>query len=112
MEAAVLRKPGMRPRLPTGLGKRQHEPAGVSHSSHSPCYWEKTAQARASGRGKNPALSHINNQSTGGAYYLANPGESWLTVDNRAPTTFDQPGITITSCPTADGTPRRRHPIA
>ena len=41
MEAAVLWKAAMRPRLPTGLGKRRQEAAGVSHSSHSPCYWKR-----------------------------------------------------------------------
>src|SRR5947199_8418366 len=46
MEAAVLWKAAMRPRLPTGLGKRRQEAAGVSHSSHSPCYWEKRARGR------------------------------------------------------------------
>src|SRR5258708_19248998 len=83
MEAAVLWKAAMRPRLPTGLGKRRHEPAGVSHSSHTPCSWEKRAQARGRGRGKNPALSHINNQSPGGGSYLANRGESWAAANRR-----------------------------
>src|SRR6185503_13510856 len=46
MEAALLWKAAMRPRLPTGLGKHRHEPVGVSHSSHSPCYWEKRARGR------------------------------------------------------------------
>ena len=38
MEAAGLWKaaPKKPVRLPTALGKRRHEPAGVSHSSHSP----------------------------------------------------------------------------
>jgi len=36
MEADVLWKAAMKPRLPTGLGKRRQEAAAVSHSSHSP----------------------------------------------------------------------------
>src|ERR1700738_5361475 len=31
----------MRPRLPTGLGKRRQTAAAVSHSSHSPCHWKR-----------------------------------------------------------------------
>lgn len=43
MEAAGLWKaaPKKPARLPTALGKRRHEPAGVSHSSHSPRRWKK-----------------------------------------------------------------------
>jgi hypothetical protein len=37
MEAAVLWKAAMKPRLPTGLGKRRQTAAGVSHISHSAC---------------------------------------------------------------------------
>ena len=46
MEAAGLWKaaPKKPVRLPTALGKRRHEPASVSHSSHSPCRWKKEAQ--------------------------------------------------------------------
>ena len=36
MEAAVLWKAAMNPRLPTRLGKRRQTAAGVSHISHSP----------------------------------------------------------------------------
>lgn len=36
MEAAVMWKAAMNPRLPTRLGKRQQTAAGVSHISHSP----------------------------------------------------------------------------
>jgi len=42
MEAAVLWKAAMKPRLSTGLGKRRE--AGVSHSSHSPCCWWKKSK--------------------------------------------------------------------
>lgn len=43
MEAAGLWKaaPKKPARLPTALGKRRHEPAGVSHSSHSPRHWKR-----------------------------------------------------------------------
>jgi hypothetical protein len=37
MEADVLWKAAMKPRLPTELGKHRQEAAGVSHISHSPC---------------------------------------------------------------------------
>jgi hypothetical protein len=42
MEAAVLWKAAMRPRLPAGLGKRRKENTDVFHSSHSPCCQKKT----------------------------------------------------------------------
>jgi hypothetical protein len=38
MEADVLWKAAMKPRLPTGLGKRPPTTTRVSHISHSPCY--------------------------------------------------------------------------
>src|ERR1700738_1833883 len=34
----------MRPRLPTGLGKRRQTAAAVSHSSHSPCHWKRDSK--------------------------------------------------------------------
>lgn len=40
MEGAVPWKAAMKPRLPTGLGKRRQTTADVSHTSHSP-YDEK-----------------------------------------------------------------------
>jgi hypothetical protein len=41
MEADVLWKAAMKPRLHTGLGKRPPTTTRVSHISHSPCYKEK-----------------------------------------------------------------------
>jgi hypothetical protein len=41
MEADVLWKAAMKPRLPTGLGKRRQEAAGVFHIFHSPCQRRK-----------------------------------------------------------------------
>jgi hypothetical protein len=41
MEADVLWKAAMKPRLPTGLGKRPPTTTRVSHISHSPCYKKK-----------------------------------------------------------------------
>jgi hypothetical protein len=38
MEADVLWKAAMRPRLPTGLGKRPPTTTRVFHISHSPCH--------------------------------------------------------------------------
>src|SRR5258708_15899237 len=81
MEAAVLWKAAMRPRLPTGLGKRRQEAAAVSHSSHSPCYWKKRAQGKGRG-GANPAPPHINKQSTGGVFCLPTRGEIWGPLTN------------------------------
>jgi len=43
MESAVLWKAAMRPRLPTGLGKRRQKAVAVSHSSHSPYHWKQKA---------------------------------------------------------------------
>ena len=50
METAVLWKAAMKPRLPTGLGKRRHEPAAVSHSSHSPRHQKKRANQKSGDR--------------------------------------------------------------
>jgi hypothetical protein len=47
MEADVLWKAAMRPRLATGLGKRRQEAAGVFHISHSPCQRPKNRAASA-----------------------------------------------------------------
>src|SRR5258708_36242404 len=85
MEAAVLWKAAMRPRLPTGLGKRRQEAAAVSHSSHSPCYWKKRAQGKGRGGGKHPP-PHINNQSTGGVIIWPTGGEGgWAFAPGRVP---------------------------
>jgi hypothetical protein len=49
MEAAGLWKaaPKKPAHLPTALGKRRHEPVGVSHISHSPCHGNGTAELKA-----------------------------------------------------------------
>src|SRR5713101_5511667 len=65
MEAAVLWKAAMRPRLPTGLGKRRQEPAGVSHSSHSPCYWKREPRAKAEAGQTTLRLTSITNPQGG-----------------------------------------------
>jgi hypothetical protein len=55
MEADVLWKAAMRPRLPTGLGKRPPTATRVSHSSHSPYHYKK----RPDQRDQTPAASAI-----------------------------------------------------
>jgi hypothetical protein len=54
MEADVLWKAAMRPRLPTGLGKRPPTTTRVSHRSHSPYRWKKKARQRKT----KPQLQH------------------------------------------------------
>jgi hypothetical protein len=41
MEAAVLWKAAMKPRLSTGLGKRPRTATRVFHTFHSPCYQKR-----------------------------------------------------------------------
>src|SRR5437763_5293170 len=89
MEAAVLWKAAMRPRLPTGLGKRRQEAAGVSHSSHSPCYWEKRARGRDEAK-PTLRLTRLITYSKGGIFSWPTGGKiGWPLTGDHARTRGD-----------------------